>query len=234
MTTSNRKAIVTDVHRNEARALKAIWDKVRPTSQKEFGREFGIGGQSAVGNFLTGTSALSMKAAVGFAAGLGCRIEDFSPRLAAEAGQIAEVVTPTQEEHDFQDVMRIDARLAGGDGAVQGLQEVIGNLKFTTSFLRACKVSPKKARVVDVRGHSMHPTIPDGAVVLIDTGAKEPEHNCIFALARPVEGLIVKRLKKTDEGWIAFSDNPANKPIPINDGEPITIVGRAVWMGATL
>lgn len=80
----------------------------------------------------------------------------------------------------------------------------------------------------------MHPTIPDGAVVLIDTGVKEPEHNCIFALARPVEGLIVKRLKKTDEGWIASSDNPANKPIPINDGDPITIVGRAVWMGATL
>lgn len=234
MNSSNRKAIVTDVHRIEARALKAIWDRVRPTSQKEFGKEFGIGGQSAVGNFLTGASALSMKAAVGFAAGLGCRIEDFSPRLAAEAGQIAEVVTPVLEEQEFQDVMRIDAQLSGGDGSVQGLQEVIGNLKFATSFLRACKIKPSKARVVDVRGHSMHPTIPDGAVVLIDTGAKEPEHNCIFALARPVEGLIVKRLKKTDDGWVAFSDNPANRPIPINDGEPMKIIGKAVWMGATL
>lgn len=234
MTTTSRKAIVTDVHRAEARALKAIWDKVRPTSQKAFGQEFGIGGQGAVSNFLTGVSALSMKAAVGFAAGLGCRIEDFSPRLAAEAGQIAEVVTPGQDDLEFQDVMRIDARLAGGDGAVQGLQEVIGNLKFATSFLRAYKINPRKARVVDVRGHSMHPTIPDGAVVLIDTSVKEPEHNSIFALARPVEGLVVKRLKKTDEGWLACSDNPANRPIPINDGEPITIVGRAVWMGATL
>lgn len=91
MTTSNRKATITDEHREEARALKAIWDKQKPTSQKEFAKEFGIGSQAAVSGFLAGTSALSMKAAIGFATGLDCRIEEFSPRLAASAAQIAEL-----------------------------------------------------------------------------------------------------------------------------------------------
>ncbi|WP_353619913.1 S24 family peptidase [Paracidovorax citrulli] len=154
--------------------------------------------------------------------------------LAKGIGPMRPDTAPPEDDDDFQDVMRVDVRLAGGDGALAGLEEAIGNLKFAGSFLRACKVSPSKARVVDVRGHSMHPTIPDGAVVLIDVGSREPEHNGIFALARPVEGLIVKRLKKTDDGWVAFSDNPVNKPIPINDGEPMKIIGKAVWMGVTL
>lgn len=91
MTTSSRKATITDEHREEARTLKAIWDERKPTSQKEFAKEFGIGSQAAVSGFLAGTSALSMKAAIGFATGLDCRIEEFSPRLAASAAQIAEV-----------------------------------------------------------------------------------------------------------------------------------------------
>ncbi|GKS73702.1 helix-turn-helix domain-containing protein [Acidovorax sp. SUPP950] len=154
--------------------------------------------------------------------------------LAKGVGPMRPEEPPARADEEFQDVLRIDARLAGGDGAVQGLEEVIGNLKFATSFLRECKVSPAKARVVSVRGHSMHPTIPDGAVVLIDTGTKEPAHDCIFALVRPAEGLIVKRLRNQDGRWLATSDNPSFDPIQIDDGEPISIIGRALWMGTTL
>lgn len=55
-------------------------------SQAAFGETFGIGNQAAMTLFLNGGCALSLKAARGFAAGLGCRIADFSPRLAALAG----------------------------------------------------------------------------------------------------------------------------------------------------
>lgn len=138
------------------------------------------------------------------------------------------------DDGEFQDVMRIDVKLAGGDGSIAGFEEVIGSLKFATKFLRACHATPSKARVVDVRGHSMHPTIPDGAVVLIDTSKKEPEDDAIFAIARPVEGLSVKRLKLMSASWFATSDNPAGPTIQIDDGEPVTIIGRAVWMGVKL
>lgn len=82
-----RKAIVTDEHRQEAAKLKAIWLRAPRPEQGAFGETYEIGGQSAVSNFLRGDSPLSLKAARGFARGLGCEIADFSPRLAAEAAK---------------------------------------------------------------------------------------------------------------------------------------------------
>ena len=52
-------------------------------TQDSFGAMFGIGNQAAVGHFLHGRSAISLKAAVAFAKGLDCKVADFSTRLAA-------------------------------------------------------------------------------------------------------------------------------------------------------
>lgn len=83
--TKKPRPIITDEHRQECRALRRIWDSAGPQrlTQVEFGEKYNIGSQAAVGHFLRGTSAISLKAAKGFAAGLGCRISDFSHRLAA-------------------------------------------------------------------------------------------------------------------------------------------------------
>lgn len=81
---------VTHENREESARLKAIWDaKDGRPSQLKFGEEFDIGNQAAVGFFLNGQSALSLKAAKGFAKGLGCLIGDFSPRLHNEIAELA-------------------------------------------------------------------------------------------------------------------------------------------------
>lgn len=90
-----RKAVVTDEHREEARKLKEIWARTKRPTQAVFGETYDIGGQSAVNNFLNGVSALSMRAAKGFARGLGCEVVEFSPRLAREAADLSALVTPT-------------------------------------------------------------------------------------------------------------------------------------------
>lgn len=79
-----RKAKVTPETKAESKKLKELWDALpeRP-SQAVFGETYQVGSQSAVTSFLHGTTPLSLKAAKGFAAGIGCRISDFSPRLAA-------------------------------------------------------------------------------------------------------------------------------------------------------
>ncbi len=85
----NRKRAL---YREEAARLRAIWDATpnRP-SQAEFGEMFNIGGQSAVNNFLRGFSPLSLKAAAGFARGLGVPIAQFSTRLADQANALNEI-----------------------------------------------------------------------------------------------------------------------------------------------
>jgi len=138
------------------------------------------------------------------------------------------------DQMDFVDVARVDVQISAGNGRVVGIEEVVGHLKFSASFLRSCGVSPGGARVVDVHGASMEPTIKDGAVLLVSTNNREPVENQIFAMARPGDGLIVKRLVRTANHWVARSDNRDFQDFIIDDGDPITIIGRAVWMGARL
>lgn len=135
---------------------------------------------------------------------------------------------------DFVDVPRINVAVSAGHGSTPHVEDTIGHLKFTREFLRSCGVNPLSARVVNVDGESMEPTIKDGAVLLISTNNKEPVQNQIFAMVRLSEGLVVKRLVRISNQWIARSDNRDYPDIPINDGEPITIIGRAIWMGAKL
>ena len=79
-----RATAMTEENLQEAARLRKLWDarEVR-LSQREFGRAYKMGNQSAVGHFLCGRQPLNLKAAMNFAAGLHCKIGDFSPRLAA-------------------------------------------------------------------------------------------------------------------------------------------------------
>lgn len=90
---THRKAKITDENREESRLLKVLWNDTGHAglSQDEFGYKFGIGSQSAVGFFLNGKSAISLKAAKGFATGLGCPISAFSQRLADEVQAVSAV-----------------------------------------------------------------------------------------------------------------------------------------------
>ena len=86
MQSKGRKAKVTAENKEEARRLAKLWEEKKHHTQAVFGETYGVGNQSAVGQFLRGEVPLSMKAAAGFAKGLGCEISDFSPRLARQVG----------------------------------------------------------------------------------------------------------------------------------------------------
>jgi hypothetical protein len=81
---------ITTEHRQEAARLRKLWDeRTERLSQQEFGAKYQVGNQSAVSHFLQGRMPISLKAAMGFATGLRCKIEDFSPRLAGIVSPVA-------------------------------------------------------------------------------------------------------------------------------------------------
>lgn len=104
MSTEARRAKVTPETKEEAKRLLELWKTRSHPGQAEFGETYSIGNQSAVGQFLRGETPLSLKAARGFAMGLGCKIEDFSPRLAAQAAAIANMVPGDPLEPEVADV----------------------------------------------------------------------------------------------------------------------------------
>lgn len=103
---------LTEEHREESRRLKAIWaERKERISQAEFGQTYDIGSQAAVGHFLNGKAAISLKAARGFAKGLGCEIADFSPRLAGEAAALGEVAGGNNQPLNFTQLSKDEMQL---------------------------------------------------------------------------------------------------------------------------
>lgn len=64
-------------------ALKRIYeDRIRDSlSQREFGREYGIGTQGMVWQYLNGYTPINIEVAWKFAEGLRCTIRDISPEM---------------------------------------------------------------------------------------------------------------------------------------------------------
>lgn len=232
-----KDALLTEENRSESSKLKALWATYKQDSnsltQEAFGQKYGIGNQGAVWQCLNAKGMpISLKAAQGFAEGLKCQIEDFSPRLAKLAQGIADSVG--QPAEDYVEVKRITAVVAAGGGSAEEVYEEVGSLAFRRDFLASCGVTAGAARILNVKGTSMEPTIPDGSVLLVNSANKEPRNGQIYALAKGND-LVVKRLIKTGDEWVARSDNQDGNPdFPINDGLQVTVLGRAVWIGAKL
>lgn len=92
---------------DDARRLKELYNERTTLSQTEFGARFDIGNQGAVWQYLNGRRPLNMKAAKGFASGLGVNIEDFSPAI-AEAIKAAEAWTSGNETATEWPFQRLD------------------------------------------------------------------------------------------------------------------------------
>lgn len=132
-----RRGKVTEEHREEARKLRAVWDRELPRlkdagvgTQEKFGQEFGIGNQAAVGFFLNGKTALSPKAAAGFARGLQCDVGEFSPRLKAVIGVPA---------------------TAAADSASAFIREIVAAAELLTPAQRAALLQTAKAMAPGLR-----------------------------------------------------------------------------------
>lgn len=88
--TEPRKAKIEPIHKEEAAALKRLYDaKTDGLSQAAFAAEYGLGSQGNLWQYLNARSPLNASAASKFAAALGVKVRDFSPRLADEIDALA-------------------------------------------------------------------------------------------------------------------------------------------------
>jgi hypothetical protein len=79
------RATATSTREKEAHALKRLFEDRSDLSQARFGKEHGLGTAGMVWQYLNAHRPINLHAAMKFAKGLGVRIQDFSPRLAAQA-----------------------------------------------------------------------------------------------------------------------------------------------------
>lgn len=181
-----KRGSVTDENRAESAKLRELWDnRANRMSQAEFGETFDIGSQAAVGHFLNGHAAISMKAAKGFARGLSCEIADFSERLAKQACELVEVsggaslstapaapvgvpISPKEAPPEGYVRLPVMAEASAGPGRVPQL-EAVQPVDVLESYIRLkLNANPRNLKVLTARGGSMTGVIEDGDIMFVE------------------------------------------------------------------
>lgn len=253
--TDPKRAKITDEHRAEAERLFALWKaSTSRRSQADFGEHYGLGNQANVGHYLHGRSALNPKAAAAFAAELGCQVEDFSPRVAAEvrafgagsmtkesgvaaAGKIEP--TPQPQTPYLPGFEQLSIPILANSGSMGSGEDqlhdevVVGRLTVSPLWVqRTIKPLTKleNLRFIHGYGDSMDPTFADGDILLVDIGVQEPKIDGVYVLEAN-DRIYIKRVRQRINGEFEISsDNPTVKTVDVLDGSaPVAVRGRVVW-----
>ncbi|AZY50107.1 hypothetical protein C0J09_13970 [Bordetella avium] len=228
----------------DASRLKSLYedwkDKRRArgesASQETVAALLGFSSQSSVSQYVNGKIPLNINALVKFSELFGCAPEDISMDLAKDIQRIAEAAPEDNSQQEFVQVRRLDVQLSAGHGQIVVSEDEKGRLSFRADFLRSAGAKPEETFLVSVKGDSMEPLIPDGALILVNRGSTSIMNGKVYAFRHHGE-VLVKRLYKGNGGFIARPENPAggypDMHLSFDDSE-IEIIGRAFWVGFRL
>lgn len=124
-----------------------------------------------------------------------------------------------------------DVRASAGGGSVVDAEDVVDRLSFPLGYLdRITKTHPRHLKIIGVKGDSMHPTLHDDDVVMLDLSKTSLDYDGLFVL-RFGDALHVKRVGRAPGGAVRIiSDNDAfpDLDLPRDEVEP---VGKVIWIG---
>ncbi len=114
---------------------------------------------------------------------------------------------------------------------------VSGCWSLPSDYLYAeLRVAPRAARLIEVQGDSMEPTLRAGDRVMIDTADQRPSPPGVFALWDGF-GVVVKRIEpipNSDPPTIRVQSDNTNHQAYNRSAAEINIIGRVVWFGRRL
>ena len=146
-----------------------------------------------------------------------------------EAGH-AERLDP--ECADYIGVNEVDATVGAGATSTDGVFK--RRHRFPHPWMREHGLKADLCRIIQVGGEAMEPTVPDGALILIDTAGTKHQDGRIYVLRIGEEVVARRVIQDPNAGWLLHCDNPdktswPTEPLPENT---ITI-GEIRWLGRT-
>ncbi|MBB2685178.1 UNVERIFIED_ORG: phage repressor protein C with HTH and peptisase S24 domain [Rhizobium etli] len=116
---------------------------------------------------------------------------------------------PAQMDENIVRLPRYDARASAGRGLVPVNEMPIGEVAFARDFLRNLGANPDYCYILEARGDSMWPTIPDGALLIADASKTEVDDGRIYHF-NVMDRALVKRARWSLDGKLYLtSDNTA-------------------------
>lgn len=138
------------------------------------------------------------------------------------------------DDKEFALIRRFAIDVSAGTGLVLDGEPLADAVVFSSAWLKRRGISAELAGLVQVRGDSMEPTIPDGALIVVHRGEMRIDRDGIYAFAYKGEAFVKRLLidgRTPDNRFAALrvvSDNPAHPEHRI-EGEmlnDITVAGR--------
>ena len=125
-----------------------------------------------------------------------------------------------------------EVEAAAGHGAAVIADATHSVMGFARDLLREAGASPQHCTVIRARGDSMSPTLPEGALLVVDRSQQEIVANGSIMVVGVENDLLVKRIRRRLDGMIELiSDNPAYPPETIGRDtiQQLRVVGRVVY-----
>lgn len=133
---------------------------------------------------------------------------------------------------DFIALPFLDIHASAGHGAIVPVHEEARTvISFERTFLRSLGATPDWCKIIGARGDSMTPTIPDGALIVVDHSQTEVVNGWI-SVVNVGGDLLVKRVRRRLDGTVELvSDNPIYPVETIGSDriDQLTIIGRVVY-----
>lgn len=221
---------------DDAARLKTAFKKYTKISQEAFGAKYLNVTQGMIWQYLNAKRALNLDALIGFCDGLGIEPQEISPTLANQLKKLPKKEVLVSEEN-LSLIPMMDLKLSAGTGNL--VFEIDGSRKiaFRSEYLKKRGIKPENAFGFPVEGDSMIDCgIPDGGMVAVNSGIKQPVKNKLYAMWIDDRYLVKEIIKKSD-GYYAVSHNAEKKniyPDRLIDSENSGIIGQVFYCGFEL
>lgn len=151
--------------------------------------------------------------------------------LMAQTGEILPLIS----QSDIVQLPRFDVAASAGKGLIPVNEMPVGEVAFARDFLRNLGANPDHCYILEARGDSMWPTIPDGALLIADASKKEVDDGRIYHF-NVVDRALVKRARWSMDGKLYLtSDNVAagyaSEEFSADRVDELRVGGRIMFTG---
>jgi len=139
------------------------------------------------------------------------------------------------DPEEFSHIPSAEARLSAGNGSVVLSENFDKKLAFRNDWLHKVATCKDNLVLMFVRGDSMHPTLQDWDLVMVDRGRTKPRSGHIFAINIGDDLLQIKRLFfiPPDKIRIVSDQGGIYPPYELNLSE-MRIIGQVIWFAREL